>query len=139
VDPLLERVVLVEPIVRIDKAMWESLAGAGLRRQLRRVGVSQALTERHMRLTCPSYNCPRAPREFVLLVGGQYDSIVPPELLRELHLRWAGSHFYCFPQGHVGYRLMPESFRLAKALWPRDFSCIRTQGEDGVVKGPGIV
>ncbi|CAF0705273.1 alpha/beta hydrolase [Candidatus Methylacidithermus pantelleriae] len=121
VEPLLERVILVEPILRIDKAMWESPAGAGLRRELRRVGVTQELTERHLRLACPSYNSPKAKRGFILLVAGEYDRIVPPELLWELHRRWEGSHFYCFPQGHVGYRLMPESFRLATQLWSDDF------------------
>ena len=40
--------------------------------------------------------------------------------IEELAQKW-GAHYACFPQGHVGYTLMPESFRMAQELWAGDF------------------
>ena len=57
----------------------------------------------------------------VIMLAGQYDRIAPPEEIEELSRLWGGTHFACFPQGHVGYTLMPESFRLAQEIWPERF------------------
>jgi len=56
------------------------------------------------------------------MLAGQYDQIAPPSQIEDLARSWDHAHFACFPQGHVGYTLMPESFRLARELWGADFA-----------------
>jgi hypothetical protein len=61
------------------------------------------------------------PTNKIILVAGDFDQISTPEDVRELHHAWRGSHFANFPQGHVGYTLMPASFQMAKQLWGNNF------------------
>ena len=56
------------------------------------------------------------------MLAGQYDRIARPEEIEDLSRLWKGSRFACFPQGHVGYTLMPESFRMAQEIWNADFA-----------------
>jgi poly(3-hydroxyalkanoate) synthetase len=56
------------------------------------------------------------------MLAGEYDRIAPPGEIEELARLWGGARYACFPQGHVGYTLMPESFRMAQELWPSDFA-----------------
>jgi len=121
VEPLVGRLILVEPILDLQAAIWDSPACATVRRVLRRRGITPELTAAHLRLCCPLHAPPRLDPRHVLLLAGTYDRIAPPATIRALHEKWAGSHFHEFPQGHVGYRLLPESFRLAAELWPEDF------------------
>jgi len=120
VEERMGRLVLVEPILDIQAAIWESPACAAMRWHLGRHGVTPGGTAPHLRLCCPLHVPPRLDPRHVLLLAGTYDRIAPPETIRALHRKWEGSHFYEFPQGHVGYRLLPESFRLAKELWGAD-------------------
>ncbi|MDE1170367.1 MAG: hypothetical protein PW734_04025 [Verrucomicrobium sp.] len=127
VEPLLaeSHLALIEPILDIDAAVWHSPACAVLRRWLRRRGVTPEMTAPHMRLCSPLHaGAPALPPERVLLLAGQYDRVAPPGVIRALHEKWRGSHFYEFPQGHIGYRLLPESFRLAGELWGGEFSAV---------------
>ena len=121
VEKRVDRLILVEPILDIDTAIWHSPACAAIRRAMRRQGIDPAHTEPHLRLCCPlQAPLPLDPRQ-TLLLAGTYDRIAAPATIRALHEKWAGSHYYEFPQGHVGYRLLPESDRLAMELWPEDF------------------
>jgi len=130
VEERVERLILVEPILDIDAAIWHSPACAAMRKALRREGIDEAHTEPHLRLCCPlqvptpSWLDPRQ----VLMLAGTLDRIAAPATIRALHEKWVGSHYYEFPQGHVGYRLLPESARLAAELWPGDFASF-TPGE----------
>ncbi len=117
VEERMGRLILVEPILDVQKTIWESPACAAIRWHLRRQGVLPEETARHMRLCCPLHVPPRLDPGHILMLAGSYDRIAPPETIRVLHRKWAGSHFHEFPQGHVGYRLLPESFRLAGELW----------------------
>jgi pimeloyl-ACP methyl ester carboxylesterase len=123
VEPRLDRAVLIEPIVDIQASIWESPACAAIRFALRRRGVVPEQTAPHLRLCCPLHAPLPLPLDpsHVLLLAGHYDRVAPPAVVRALHQRWEGSHFHEFPQGHVGYRLLPESFRLAGELWPDRF------------------
>ena len=64
-----------------------------------------------MRLGSASQHRPLDDPRRVLLVAGDHDTVVPPESLRALHERWAGSRFVRGAQGHLGFTLMPEAFR----------------------------
>jgi dienelactone hydrolase len=120
-EPLLQRLVLVEPILNIDNAIWKAPSSVALRAGLRRVGLTPEDTAMNMRLVCPGKLNALLPGEHILAIAGAYDRVAPPEEIEELARKWGG-RFACFPQGHVGYTLMPESFRLAQELWAGDFA-----------------
>jgi dienelactone hydrolase len=121
-EPLLQRMILVEPILQIDNAIWKSPSSVSLRAALRKVGLGPEDTSGSMRLVCPGKLKPLLDPKHVLMLAGQYDRIAPPEEIEALAKFWGGAHFACYPQGHVGYTLMPESFRMAQELWASDFS-----------------
>ncbi|HSI85185.1 MAG TPA: hypothetical protein VK970_15450, partial [Candidatus Methylacidiphilales bacterium] len=120
-DERLERLVLVEPILNVDAAIWQSPASVTLRYHLRRQGITRELTLPHQNMLCPSNYQPRLKSRHVLLIAGAYDLIAPPEDIWRLHKAWQGSNYACYEQGHVGYTLMPKSFAMAHELWPDDF------------------
>ncbi|CAB4243625.1 conserved protein of unknown function [Methylacidimicrobium sp. AP8] len=125
VERVFDRLMLLEPIFRIEHAMWESPSGRGIRRTLERLGISAEAAAPHLRLVCPSLARPHLKPEEVLLLGGIYDRVVPLRLLEEFRDAWRGCHLYPFPQGHVGYRLMRESLGIAQEIWPGDFAPAR--------------
>ncbi|WP_178087789.1 alpha/beta hydrolase, partial [Methylacidimicrobium cyclopophantes] len=121
IERLFDRLMLLEPIFRIEHAMWESPSGRGIRKTLERLEIFPEIAAPHLRLVCPSLSRPFLQPQEVLLLGGIYDRVVPLPLLEEFRDAWHGCHFYPFPQGHVGYRLMRESLGIAQTIWPRDF------------------
>jgi len=121
-EPLLQRLILVEPILNIDNAIWKAPSSVALRAGLRRLGITPEDTARNMRLVCPGKLKALLPGKHMLMLAGQYDQIAPPEEIEELARSWDKAHFACFPQGHVGYTLMPESFRMAQEIWGADFA-----------------
>ena len=121
-EPLVQRLVLVEPILNIDNAIWKAPSSVTLRAALRRQGFRPEDTAGNMRLVCPGKLKALLPGENILMLAGQYDKIAPPEEIAELSRLWGSPHFACFPQGHVGYSLMPHSFRVAQEIWAADFT-----------------
>jgi len=121
-EPLLQRLILVEPILNIETAIWNSPASPTLRSALRKAGITMDHTREHLRFCCPTFHRPHMRGEHVLLIAGEYDRIAPPEEIADLHRAWKGSQYHCFKQGHVGYTLMPESFRIAQESWANDFT-----------------
>jgi predicted esterase len=124
-EPLLQRLILVEPILNIENAIWHAPMSIALRRALRQVGLGPEDTASSMRLACPVWQKTLLDPHHILMLAGQYDKIAPPAEIEELSRLWGGTHFACFPQGHVGYTLMPESFRMIQELWPADFDLNR--------------
>jgi dienelactone hydrolase len=120
-EPLLQRLVLVEPILNIDNAIWKAPSSVAVRRALRKVNITAADTEGSMRLVCPGQLKALVPGENIIMLAGSYDRIAPPQEIEELARKWS-AHYACFPQGHVGYTLMPESFRMAQEFWAGDFT-----------------
>jgi hypothetical protein len=121
-EPLIQRLILVEPILDVDNAIWRSPGSVSIRAALRKKGIGPEDTAGSMRLACPAKQKPLVSARNVLLLAGQYDQIAPPGEIEELSRLWGGTHFACFPQGHVGYTLMPESFRMAQEIWASDFA-----------------
>ena len=121
-EPLLQRLILVEPILNIDNAIWKAPSSVALRAALRKLGIGPDDTARNMRLVCPGKLKALIPGKQMLMLAGQYDQIAPPAEIEDLARSWGNAHFACFPQGHVGYTLMPESFRMAQELWSADFA-----------------
>jgi hypothetical protein len=103
-------VALMEPIVDVDHAIWQSPTGAALRRELRRTGIEPELPARHFPLVSPLHGQPLCGGERVLLAAGEYDTIAPAAAIARLQALWAGSTLLSEPQGHFGYRLMPAAW-----------------------------
>lgn len=104
-------VALLEPIVDVEHALWQSPAGASLRRELRRAAIEHALVARHFPLASPLHSEPLCGADRVLLCAGEFDLIAPAAGVARLHAHWSGSHFMEVPQGHFGYRMMPAAWR----------------------------
>jgi len=115
-------VMLLEPIVDVDIAIWESPATRTLRRQLRQRGITRDLLRRLVPVACPTHHQPKLDPDKILLAAGQYDEIAPTRTIRALQQHWCGSHYIELPQGHVGYQLMPESLKWARNRWPELFT-----------------
>ena len=120
-EPLLQRLVLVEPILNIENAIWKAPSSVALRAGLRKFGITQEDTAGTMRLVCPGKLKALLPGHHILAIAGTYDRIAPPADVKQLAKQW-GASYACFPQGHVGYTLMPESFRMAQETWASDFA-----------------
>lgn len=103
-------VALIEPIVDVAHAIWESPTGLALRRELRARDIPPELLARHFRLTSPLHGQPLCGGERVLLAAGEFDTIARAEDIARLHAQWTGSSFLTEPQGHFGYRLMPAAW-----------------------------
>ncbi len=112
---------LLEPIADVDHAIWESPAGAMIRRRLRRRGIDRDRVRHALEHFCPSHHQPVMDSSKILLLAGSYDRVAPPATIRALHTRWPGSHYAELPQGHVGYQLMPASLRMAREKFPEMF------------------
>lgn len=126
VEERLRRLILVEPILDVQEAIWHTPASVTIRRELNKLGLGPEDTKPHMRLCCPSRSQPRTDGGNVLLIAGIWDRIASPEKIGALREAWPGAHYAEYKQGHVGYTLMPQSFRRAQELWPEDFRHLET-------------
>jgi hypothetical protein len=54
------------------------------------------------------HNIPLCGGERTILSTGMYDLTSPPADLEQLHKNWPGSELRLIPQGHYGYRIMPD-------------------------------
>jgi hypothetical protein len=104
-------VALVQPIVNMDKAVWESPGSAVMRRELRRHGHSRGNTARFDHLVSPLHGVPLCNPSSILLTGGLHDRISPIEDLALLQSRWSGSSLHQVPQGHFGYAALRETMK----------------------------
>lgn len=110
-EPDFRFLALVQPIVNMDKAVWESPGSAVMRRELRRLGHSRGNTARCDHLVSPLHGIPLCPPSSILLTGGLHDRISPIEDLRLLQTRWPKSTLLEIPQGHFGYAALRETMR----------------------------
>jgi pimeloyl-ACP methyl ester carboxylesterase len=113
-------VALIEPIVNVDHAIWHSLTGLAMRRELHRIGIEPALPARHFPLVSPLHGQPLCGADRVLLAAGEYDAITRATDVAELQALWPGAALITEPQGHFGHRLMPAAWEwLAAKGWLR--------------------
>lgn len=99
---------LMSPIVNIDHAIWESPAAIWVRSQLRKQGITREMVGRHWHLTSPMEGKPLCAPERVILSTGTHDITSRPSDVETLHKKWPGSELRLIPQGHYGYRIMPD-------------------------------
>ncbi len=77
-------VTLLQPIADIEHAIWESPASSMIRRALVTAGIERGVSRRHAHLTSPLDGRPACEGKRVLIIGGSYDTITPPAVLRRL-------------------------------------------------------
>jgi hypothetical protein len=110
-EPDLRFVTLLQPIVDVEHAIWESPASLTIRRVLKTAGIERGVSRRHAHLTSPLDGQPACSGERVLIIGGEYDKIAPSSILKTLTQTWPESRFASVAQGHFGYAAMREALR----------------------------
>jgi len=110
-EPGFHWATLMAPIVDVGHAIWHSPAGSATRRELRRVGIDEAMIEEHFPLVSPLHSPPLCREVQVMLYAGEYDRVVRTEDVEKLQRAWPGADFTRVPQGHFGYRLMRTAWR----------------------------
>ncbi|ACD83894.1 alpha/beta hydrolase [Candidatus Methylacidiphilum infernorum] len=121
-DDTLHKLILVEPLLHVHYVIWQSPAGKEIRKKLTRLGITPSETYPHLRLACPSLSKPKLDGQDILIVGGLYDKISPPWILKEIKEKWKVDHLFFFPVGHLNNTLTSKSFKLALECWKDDFS-----------------
>jgi len=110
-EPDLRFLALLAPMVNGGHALYEGPSSWTIRRQLVRAGLERALIDRHAHLSSPL----RAPpaggaAERTVIIGGEFDRIVPMNDLIALREAWPGSELITLPQAHFGYGMIPRAF-----------------------------
>jgi hypothetical protein len=104
-------VALIQPIVNIEHAIWQSPGSILMRRFLRARGVLPGESERHAHLTSPLHGVPLCGGDRVVITAGVYDSVSPARELLNLKHRWPGAKLLQVRQGHFGYRALKETLK----------------------------
>ena len=108
-------IALMTPIADVEHAIWTSPAGAALRNQLDRRSIDRALVRRHFRLASPIHGRPLCDPKDIILVAGLHDRVTPPSAVDQLHRAWSGSQLLVLPQGHFGYLIQNELWKVLQA------------------------
>ncbi len=101
----------VQPIVNVEKAIWENPGAASMRRSLRALGHVPNQIVRHAHLISPLHGIPLCDPARIVVTAGLYDRVSPPEDLELLTQCWAGSRLLRVRQGHFGYRTLRETLQ----------------------------
>ncbi len=99
----------VQPIVNVEKAIWENPGASSMRRSLRKLGHSPKQLFGHDHLISPLHGIPLCRAERIIVTGGLYDRVSPMVDLELLTSRWKGSRLLPVKQGHFGYRALRET------------------------------
>jgi pimeloyl-ACP methyl ester carboxylesterase len=116
IEPDISLIALLQPIADVEHAIWESPAGATLRRLLVRNGIDSDLTRRHAHLTSPLHGRPATDPSRILLTLGSYDLIAPPDRVLALARAWGSPRVLTSPQGHFGYVAARDLFTAVEKL-----------------------
>ncbi|MDX2079349.1 MAG: hypothetical protein SFU53_01055 [Terrimicrobiaceae bacterium] len=113
-EPDLRFVSLIQPIVNVERAIWENPASATLRCSLARLGHRPGNTLRHAHLSSPLHGVPMA--DHVFLTAGEFDRVAPPADLEAAAAAWPGARLLQVRQGHFGYRALPAALQAITPL-----------------------
>jgi len=94
-------VALVQPIVNVEKAIWDNPGARTMRASLRALGHLPGATDRNAHLISPLDGVPLTDR--IVVTGGLYDKVSPISDLELLVSRWRGAELIKVRQGHFGY------------------------------------
>lgn len=103
-------IALLQPIADVEHAIWQSPAGATIRRLLLRNGIDASMTRRHAHLSSPLHGRPATDPDRIILAIGAWDRIAPADRVEALADRWQTSRLILSPQGHFGYVAARDMF-----------------------------
>jgi hypothetical protein len=109
-------IALLQPIADVEHAIWQSPAGATIRRLLHRNGIDSAMTQRHAHLSSPLHAQPKTSSDCIILAIGAYDRIAPPDRVEALSRAWNGARLLTSPQGHFGYVAARDMFAAVREI-----------------------
>jgi len=109
-------IALLQPIADTQHAIWESPAGASIRRMLLGNGIDTSMTGRHTHLTSPLHARPATDPGRIVLAVGLWDRIAPPDRIEALADHWGTRNLIASPQGHFGYVAGRQMFEKVQAL-----------------------
>ncbi len=112
-------IALVQPIVNVEKAIWENPGASSMRRSLRSLGHVQNQIVRHNHLISPLHGIPLCDAKSIVVTAGLYDRVSPPEDLEILTSRWKGAKLLRVRQGHFGYRALRETLQAVEPFIDR--------------------
>jgi pimeloyl-ACP methyl ester carboxylesterase len=110
-EPGFRFITLLQPIADVEQALWESPASITIRKSLLAAGIKPGVSRRHAHLSSPLDGRPACEGSRILIIGGAYDTITPPSVLKRLAQAWPESRFALVEQGHFGYAAMGEALR----------------------------
>ena len=111
-----EFAALLQPIVDIEDAIWNSPAAIAIRSRLRRHLIEPGISRQHAHLSCPLDKKPLVDPDRIHLLAGEFDQIAPVKTLQRLAETWDIRNFEIVSQGHFGYIAMNRALRRLRVL-----------------------
>jgi hypothetical protein len=111
-----EFAALLQPIVDIEDAIWNSPAAIAIRSRLRRHLIEPGISRQHAHLSCPLDKKPLVDPDRIHLLAGEFDQIAPVKALQRLAETWDIRNFEIVSQGHFGYIAMNRALRRLNVL-----------------------
>jgi hypothetical protein len=111
-----EFAALLQPLVDIEEAIWNSPAASAIRSRLRRHLIEPGISRPHAHLSCPFNEKPLVDPSRIHLLAGEFDQIVPVKTLQRFAETWNVQNLEIVPQGHFGYAAMNRVLRRLKVL-----------------------
>jgi len=109
-----EFAALLQPVVDIEEAIWNSPAALAIRSRLRRHLIEPGISRQHAHLSCPFDQKPLVDPSRIHLLAGEFDQIVPVKTLKRFAETWDVQNLEIVPQGHFGYLAMNRVLRRLK-------------------------
>ena len=106
-----EFAALLQPIVDIEEAIWNSPAALAIRLRLRRHLIEPGISRQHAHLSCPFDQKPLVDPRRIHLLAGEFDQVVPVKTLQRFAETWDVQNLEIVPQGHFGYVAMNRALR----------------------------
>lgn len=114
-DPV-DFAILLQPIIDINHSTFESPLSRTMAFLLKKQGITSDHIQRHAHLTSPTNGFPLCSPERLMVIGGTYDKISPPDKLRHCCQLWNNCIYHEVEQGHFGYRSMKLALQLLNQL-----------------------
>ncbi len=102
-EPDLDFIALLQPIVNVEHAIAQSPAARAIRHILAQKNIPSNIVRRHAHLSSPFHGTPFCNKKRIILATGMYDRISPPSELHKLADQWGTPPPLEAPQGHFGY------------------------------------
>jgi len=111
-----EFAALLQPLVDMEDAIWNSPAAAAIRSRLRQHLIEPGVSRPHAHLLSPFDQKPLVDPRRIHLLAGEFDEIVPVRTLERFAETWEVRNLEIVPQGHFGYVAMNRVLRRVKVL-----------------------